>query len=152
MAHKTENLHIKSTWKTKFCSHKQYLFNLLLPRNAKNSCRPKHTTVFLTVWKETSHKPLKVAAAKKSVPSDTTVPLIQLWWSKCFLLHELWDIIFYTNISLPRGLVQPPCSCVLWSKCFERSLHFICVIPTITSQCHWYQRSKIKLLLPKCSS
>ena len=68
--------------------------------------------LFYSVPKETSHKLLKVAAAKKYFPSvyitDTTC------FDECFLFDAITgNIIFYTNLSLPRGLVQPPCCCVL---------------------------------------
>ena len=68
--------------------------------------------LFYSVSKEASHKPLKVAAAKKSFPSvfiiDTTC------FDECFLFHVITgNSIFYTNVSLPRGLVQPPCCCFL---------------------------------------
>ena len=42
--------------------------------------------------------------------------------------------IFYTYLSVPRGLMQPPCCCVLSNKCFERSPHFISIISRITLQ------------------
>ena len=77
-----------------------------------------------SVSKEASHKPLKVAAAKKSFPSvfiiDTT------YFDKCFLIYVITEnSSFYKNLSLPRGLVQPPCCCVFWNNCFERSPHFM---------------------------
>ena len=72
----------------------------------------------------------KIAAAKKSFTSvfiiDTTC------FVECFSCHVITaNSIFYTNLLLPRGLVQPPCCCVLSNKCFERSLHFISIISTI---------------------
>ena len=77
-----------------------------------------------SVSKEASHKPLKVAAAKKSFPIvfiiDTTC------FDECFLIYVITaNSSFYTNLLLPRGLVQPPCCCVFWNKCFERSPHFM---------------------------
>ena len=55
-----------------------------------------------------SHKSLKVAVAKKSFTSvyiiDTT------WFHEGFLFHMMTvRHYFYTNLSLPRGLVQPTC-------------------------------------------
>ena len=102
--------------------------------------------LFYSLWKETSHKPLKVAAAKKSFQSvyiiDTTC------FDECFLFYMVTgSSIFYTNLSLPCGLVQPPCCCVLWNKYFQRSPHFMSVISTIIFQWCQYQRFKTKLLL-----
>ena len=77
-----------------------------------------------SVSKETSHNPFKVAAAKKSFPSVFTIGTT--CFDECFLSYVITrNSIFYTNLLLPRGLVQPPCCCVLWNKCFERSLHFM---------------------------
>ena len=93
--------------------------------------------LFYSLWKETSHKPLKVAAAKKSFQSvyiiDTTC------FDECFLFYMITgSSIFYTNLSLPCGLVQPPCCCVLWNKYFQRSPHFMSVISTtILQRCRY---------------
>ena len=95
-----------------------------------------------------SYKPLKVAAAKKLFPSvfiiDTTCS------NKCFSFHVITaNSIFYTNLSLPRDVVQLPCCFTLSNKCFERSLHFIYIHylhSNITMMLIW-QRLKIKLLL-----
>ena len=82
-------------------------------------CRSEYTTTFsYPVLKEASHKPLKVPAAKKFFPSvfiiDTNC------FDECFSFHVITaNIIFYTNLSLPRDLVQSSCCCVLSSKCFE---------------------------------
>ena len=83
---------------------------------------------FYSVRKETSHKPLKVAAPKKSFSSvyiiDTTC------FKECFLFHVITGRhYFYANLLLPGGLVQSPCCCVLWDKCFERSPYFIMRVP-----------------------
>ena len=57
-------------------------------------------------------------------------------FDECFLLQVITGrYYFYTNLSLRRDLVQSPCCCALWHKCFERSPHFISVISTITLQC-----------------
>ena len=93
--------------------------------------RSKYTPSFsYLVSKEAYHKPLIVAASKKSFPSvfiiDTTGS------DECFSFHVITaNSIFYTDLSLPRGLVQPLCCCVLSNKCFERSPHFISIISTI---------------------
>ena len=91
--------------------------------------------LFCSVWKETSRKPLKVAAAKKSFPSVCTI--YTTCFDECFVFHVICGRhYFYTNLSLPRGLVQPPCCCILWNKRFERSLYSISFISTITLQCY----------------
>ena len=55
-------------WKINFTSHKQYL--LVLSSREMQRIRLTQTKVYYKlvhyVWKETSHKPLKVAAAKES--------------------------------------------------------------------------------------
>ena len=70
------------------------------------------------------------SSCKKVFPSvliiDTTC------FDECFSFRLITaNSIFYTILSLPRGLVQPPCCCVLSNKCFERSPHFISTISTI---------------------
>ena len=65
--------HIKSNIyisKTKFPSHKQHLYSLVSSRNAKK-VRTDHSIIhlFYSVWKETTHKPLKIEATKKSFSS-----------------------------------------------------------------------------------
>ena len=73
-------------------------------------------------------------------------------FDECFLFYLITgSSIFYTNLSLPWGLVQLPCCCVLWNKYFQRSLHFVSVISTIILQWCQYQRFKTKLLLLKFS-
>ena len=103
--------------------------------------RLMQTTVYTTsfpywVSKEASHNTLKVAAAKKYLPSvfiiDTTC------FDQCFSFHVITaNSIFYTNLSLTKGLVQPPCCCVLSNKCFERSPYFISIISTIILRWCW---------------
>ena len=82
-----------------------------------------HYKLCYSVSKEASQKPLKAAAAKKSFPNvfiiDTTC------FHECFLFYVITgNSTFCTNLTQPRGLVQPPCCCVLWNKCFESS-HFM---------------------------
>ena len=121
--------------KTKCIFYKQYFFcSSLLDKCKEDWCRPKHPTSFpCSVSKEASHKLLKVAAAKKHFPSvfivDTTC------FDEYFSFHVITaNSIFYTYLSLPRGLVQPPCCYVLSNKCFERSPYFIFIISTIILQ------------------
>ena len=67
-------------------------------------------------------------------------------FDESFLFHVITaNVIFYTNKSLPRGLVQSPCCCVLSNKCFERSPNFMSVVSTIIL------KFTIKLLLLKFS-
>ena len=68
--------------------------------------------LFYSVSKEASHKPLKVAGAKKSFPRvfiiDTTC------FDECFLFYVITGkSMFYTNLTLPRDLTPPPCYWVL---------------------------------------
>ena len=115
-----------------FTSYKQYFFwSSFLEKCKEDWCRSKYTTSFpYSVSKEASHKPFKVAAAKKSYPSVFVIDTTFL--NECFLFHVITaNSIFYTNLSLPRGLVQLPCCCVLSNKCFKRSPHFISIISTI---------------------
>ena len=74
-----------------FSSHKQYLFGLPFSNDAKRT----HTDqiilpTFLLFWKETSEKPLKVAAVKKSFQSgDATFVIIDATcFDKISLLHN----------------------------------------------------------------
>ena len=51
-------------------------------------------------------------------------------FDECFLFPVITGRrYFYTNLSLPRGLVQSPSCCVPWNKCFERSPHFNPLFP-----------------------
>ena len=83
-----------------------------------------------SVWKETSHKPLKVAAAKKYFPNvyiiDTT------FFDKCFLFYVITRRhYFFTNLLLPKGWRN--CHVVFFETgLLEWSLQFIFVIFTIT--------------------
>ena len=85
---------------------------------------------FLIVSKEASHKPFKVACAKKSFPSVLIIDTN--YFNECFSFHIITAKgILYTNLSLPRGLVQLACCCVLSNKRFERIPHFISITSTI---------------------
>ena len=96
--------------KTKSSSHNQYLFGFLFSRNAKKARTDQSIlkTLLLCpscfVWKGTSHKLLKVAAAKT-------------FFQSVHIIDTTWYWLIYTNLSLTRGLVNPPCCCVLWNKC-----------------------------------
>ena len=126
---------------TKFTSYKQcFLVFPSLEMQSRLMQSKVYNKLYYSVSTEAYHKHLKVAAPKKSFPSvfaiDTNC------FDDCFLFYN-WNSIFYTNLSLPKGLIQPPWCCVLWNKCFERSPHFTSIIFTIILQ--WYQRFKIKI-------
>ena len=75
-------------WKTKFSSLKQYLLDLLFCINAKKvHIDQVITQTFLLCLKRTSHKLLKVATEKKSLPSlyiiDTTC------FDECFSFYVM---------------------------------------------------------------
>ena len=87
----------------------------------EDSYRPKYTTSFFySLSKETTHKPLKVAATKNFSSSvhvvDTTC------FDECFLSHLITEshCFFQKSVVTLRFLQLPYCSC-LWNKCFERS-------------------------------
>ena len=74
--------------KTKYSSCKEYLFGLLVSRNAKKAHTDQSILqTFLLCQKRNVYKPLKVAAAKKSFASvyiiDTTC------FDECFLFHTI---------------------------------------------------------------
>ena len=103
-------------WKTKFSSHKGYLFGLLFSRNRKKAHADQSILQTFLLWKEMSHKPLKVAAAKKYFSS-----LYPTCFDECFLFHAITGRhYFYTNLSLPRGLVQKLSSNMFVFKCLWR--------------------------------
>ena len=52
-----------------------------------------HCKLFYSAWKETSHKSLKVAAAKKFFPSVYIID--KTCFDKCFLFHVMTGIRFY---------------------------------------------------------
>ena len=128
-------LHIRLNiwiWKTKFTSYKQYFFFLVFP-SWEMERRPIQTKVynklFYPVSKEASQT-FKSRAAKKYFPSVFIIDAT--CFDECFLFYVITGhSIFYTNLLYPRGLVQPPCCCILWNKCFARSPDFVFVILTI---------------------
>ena len=67
-------------WKTKFSFHKQYLFGLLI--QTKVYCK-----LFYCLKKKTSHKPLKVATAKRSFSSVYIIHTT--CFDECFLFHVI---------------------------------------------------------------
>ena len=75
-------------WKTKFTSHLEYLFGLLFSRKASRLIQTKvYCKLFYLVRKETFHKPLKEAAAKKSFPSVHIID--KTCFDEYFLFHVI---------------------------------------------------------------
>ena len=63
-------------------------------------------TIFHSVWKETSHKPSKVAAAKNFFSSVYVIGTA--CFSECFLLpNDNWKTLFFVQIhSYPEGFCK----------------------------------------------
>ena len=140
-------------WKTNVSFHKQYLLDLFLSRNAKNADTVQNLLqTFLAALKRNVWQTFKSSSCK-NVILKCVYHWYNLLWRMFFVPHDNWKTLCFIQISryADRGLIQLPCYCVIWDKCFERSPHFIYVISTITLQRCWYQRSKIKVLLLKCS-
>ena len=99
-----------------------FFWSSLLEKWKEDWCGLKYATSFLySVSKEAPHKPLNIAAT-----TDTT------YFDECFPFYVInANSIFYINLLLPRGLMQPPCCCVLSNKCLKRSPYFISIISTI---------------------
>ena len=111
--------------KTKFASHKEYLFCVLTCRNAKKTQTDQSIPlVFLFVWKQTTDKPLKVTAVKNPFLQCVRYWQNLLWWI-FFTLCDDWIITFRESLSYSVTF-EAPCSCFPWSKCFERSPYFMC--------------------------
>ena len=85
LSHQTKNLYIK---KNKLVSHKQYLFSLLSSRNGKK-IHTKQSILQASFFfnKETTHKLLKLAAAKKKF---STVSFGTVCFNECYLLCDNW--------------------------------------------------------------
>ena len=81
---------------------------------------------FYSVWKETPHKLLKVATAKKSLPSVFIIHIT--YFDECLLFHVITGrhCSLYKFICYPEVWYKPPCCCVP---------HFISVISTVTLPC-----------------
>ena len=134
-------------WKTKFSSHK--LFGVLFSMNIKSPIQSKaHYNFFYSVWKETSHKPLKVAAAKKSFQVFFPFYWYNLpewmFFIGCYNSKTFWYKFIVIQWFGTTAMLLCFLKLVFWNKpvfCI-RYLHnniAILVIPK--------QRSKIKLLL-----
>ena len=113
--------------KTTFPSHNQYLFGLIFSRNLKKACTDQ--IILYSVWKETSHKRLKVAVAKKSFPSVYIIDTI--CFDECFSFHVISGrhyFLYKFNVTKRFG-ETPMLLCSLkkgfWKKStfYIRSLH-----------------------------
>ena len=116
--------------------------------NGKLNFLPITSICLVSFSLETSHKTLKVAAAKKSFPSvyviDTTC------FDEGFLFHVITGRHYFLNkFIVTQRFGETASYCVLRNKCFERSPYFISVISTVTLQCCQYQRFTTKFLLLK---
>ena len=82
--------------------------------------------LFYSVWKETSQKPLKVAAATTFFSGVCII--VKTCFDECFLFHIITGrhYFLYKFVTQRFGTA---------AKCFERSLHFISVVSSITFQC-----------------
>ena len=100
--------------------------------------------LFYFVSKEASHKPLKVAAAKKSFPSvfiiDTT------YFDECFLFHVTTVFFIVTQGLGATAMLLHSLKQVFWKKS-----SFMPVIFAIMLQWCLHQTVKIKLLFLKFS-
>ena len=107
-------------------------------------------TVSYFCWKETSHKPLKVAAAKRSFPSVFII--VKNCFDECFLVHGITGRRYFLYkfgvtqrfgaiIMLLRSLKE-----VFW----KRSAFYVHYC-TITLQFCWYQMFKINVPFLKFS-
>ena len=108
-------------WKTRFFSREQYLFDLSYLEMQRRPIETKaYNKLSNSVWKERSHKLLKVANAKKPFPSGCTIDTT--CFDECFLFHViagrhyfLYKFIvtqrFGTTTMLLRSLKQ-----VFWKK------------------------------------
>ena len=119
--------------KTNFTSQKQYLFGFLFSRNARKTPTDQIHYNFFLLWKQTSHKTLKVADEKNFFSSVYVIDTA--CFDECFLFHVIIEILFYADLLLSEGFLQVPCVDVLLNKCFGRSPCFMSVISKITLQC-----------------
>ena len=88
-------------WKIKFSSHKHYLFGLLFSRNAKKTHTDRSILpTFLLCLKRNVSQTLKSSSFKKVFPKC-------VYQGYNLLPCDNWkkDILFYTDLSLPRGFV-----------------------------------------------
>ena len=122
--------------KNKFTSQKLYSFGRIFSGNPMKSHTDQVYYFPLTVWKETIHKPSKVATAKNVLSSVFVIVtpgfdvFYYMWQLKkhCFLKKSVNTLTSF----------QSPRSCTLWNKLFERGPHF-----------NFYLHNKSAVLIPK---
>ena len=118
---------------------------MLFSRKAKKTRTDQSILqAFYSVWKETSHKHLKLAAAKKSFPSVYIIN--KTCFGECFLVHDFlvhnWKTLFLNKFSVTQrfgaiAMFLNALQQVLW----KRSAFYVCYLHNNTSI----------LLIPKVS-
>ena len=79
---------------------------------------------FYAIWKENTHKPSKVEAAK-NVFSRLYVTGASCFDECFFTLRDGWKVLFFIKVNCwYSAFFQPLCCCCLSNKCFERSSYF----------------------------
>ena len=87
---------------------------------------------FHFVWKETTHKPLKVTAARTLFSG--MYDIATTCFNECFLLYVIPDrCSFSWKFIVALRLFEVPCYCFLWSQCIAFcKVCILCFISTIT--------------------
>ena len=99
-----------------------------------------------SVWKETCHKPLKVAAAKNSFPNVYIIDAT--CFGECFLFYVITGRHYFScKFIVTQRLVKPPC-CVLWEKLKDLEMKIVYIFPRcIYNKCYVCNFSMSLLLL-----
>ena len=133
-------------WKSKFTSHKQYLFGLVFSGNAKKTLQSKVYYNFLySVWKEATHIASKVAIAK-NIFLQFVFSLYNLLQKKFFIPLDNWKILFWTKICFYPKVrcnyhVVQPWKQVLWNTGRDK------LLPTSTTKTGNFLLFQLSLLL-----
>ena len=119
LSHQTKNLYIK---KNKLVSHKQYLFSLLSSRNGKK-IHTKQSILQASFFfnEETTHKLLKLAAAKKFFLQFPLVQFASMNVIYCVITGKPFPWKFIITLSV----FYQTCCCFLWRKCLKVSPYFV---------------------------
>ena len=116
-------------WKTKFSSHKQYLFGLPFSINAKKFHADQSTRqMFLLCLKRKVSQTFKISSCKK-----VFLKCVYHWHNLLrrmfFIPCDNWKTLFFMQIfCYPEVWYNCRVAAFFWNKCFERSSHFISVI------------------------